>query len=299
MYLDILSVFLPLIMGYLIKLTNKKLIDYTNKICVNIVYVILFIMGLGLAALDNFSQNIGQILGITLTFFACIALCNLATLPLIDKFMPLRNVFKQVHLPLLSMLAESLKFLAVIVVGTIIGFIFPLSHNITNQISGIALYVLLFFIGLQLRNSGISLRQILLNKRGFSISFIIVLSSFIGGIVAALLLSVPLNHGLAIASGFGWYSLTGILVGDALGPIWGSAAFMVDLLRELVAIILIPILIKNYACTAIGFSGATAMDFTLPVIQKSGGLNCVPIAIVSGFLLSLYVPFLVLFWLSV
>ncbi|MGF1794293.1 LysO family transporter, partial [Photobacterium profundum] len=48
----------------------------------------------------------------------------------------------------------------------------------------------------------------------------------------------------------------------------------------------------RYPSTAIGYAGATAMDFTLPVIQNCGGIKCVPIAIVSGFILSLLVPVL-------
>lgn len=299
MSLDMLAIFLPLIIGYLIKLRSKKLIHITNKVCVNLVYVILFIMGIGLASLDNLGQNLSTIFAISATFIACISLCNLGIVPILDKIMPFKSKFHHAKLPLLQMLAESFKLLGVVIVGVIIGLIIHLSHDLTNLISEIALYILLFFIGLQLRSSNISLRQILLNKYGVSIAVFIIFSSSLGGIIAALFLSIPLSQGLAIASGFGWYSLTGILVGDALGPVWGSTAFMVDLMRELIAIILIPLLIKNHACTAIGYGGATALDFTLPVIQKSGGINCVPIAIVSGFILSLMVPFLVLFWLSV
>ncbi|MGB1322041.1 MAG: LysO family transporter, partial [Vibrio gallaecicus] len=48
----------------------------------------------------------------------------------------------------------------------------------------------------------------------------------------------------------------------------------------------------------IGYAGATAMDFTLPVIQTTGGVRCVPVAIVSGFILSILVPVLMLFFVS-
>ena len=43
---------------------------------------------------------------------------------------------------------------------------------------------------------------------------------------------------------------------------------------------------------AIGYGGATAMDFTLPIIRSSGGLACVPVAIASGFILSFISPVL-------
>ena len=80
-------------------------------------------------------------------------------------------------------------------------------------------------------------------------------------------------------------------MGDAFGPVYGGASFMLELLSELVAlVVLIPVLIRSYPCTSIGYAGATAMDFTLPVIQTTGGVRCVPIAIVSGFILSLLVP---------
>ncbi|MFH4827159.1 LysO family transporter, partial [Klebsiella pneumoniae] len=40
----------------------------------------------------------------------------------------------------------------------------------------------------------------------------------------------------------------------------------------------------------------TSMDFTLPVLQRSGGVEIVPAAIVHGFLLSLLVPILIAFF---
>ncbi|MBB3189500.1 uncharacterized membrane protein YbjE (DUF340 family) [Halomonas cerina] len=78
----------------------------------------------------------------------------------------------------------------------------------------------------------------------------------------------------------------------------GGIAFLNDLTRELVAFVLIPLVIRRHAALAIGYGGATAMDFTLPVIQQHGGVACVPIAVVSGFLLSLLSPPLILFLLS-
>ncbi|HEB0143521.1 TPA: lysine exporter LysO family protein, partial [Serratia marcescens] len=111
--------------------------------------------------------------------------------------------------------------------------------------------------------------------------------------LAAQLLGLPVKAGLAMASGFGWYSLSGILITDAYGPVMGSAAFFNDLARELVAIMLIPTLVRRSRSTALGLCGATSMDFTLPVLQRSGGLDMVPPAIVHGFLLSLLAPVLI------
>lgn len=56
-----------------------------------------------------------------------------------------------------------------------------------------------------------------------------------------------------MASGFGWYSLSTILIGDQLGPLMGGVmAFFNDLTRELLAFILIPLIIHRHTALAIG-----------------------------------------------
>ena len=112
----------------------------------------------------------------------------------------------------------------------------------------------------------------------------------------ALILGLPVKTALAMASGFGWYSLSGILLTESYGPVIGSAAFFNDLARELLAIMLIPGLVRRSRSTALGLCGATSMDFTLPVLQRTGGLEMVPAAIVHGFVLSLLVPILMAFF---
>ncbi len=140
-----------------------------------------------------------------------------------------------------------------------------------------------------------SLRQIVLNRRGMIVAVVVTASSLLGGILNAFILGLPLKTGLAMASGFGWYSLSGILLTESFGPVIGSAAFFNDLCRELLAIMLIPGLVRRSRSTALGLCGATSMDFTLPVLQRSGGVEIVPAAIVHGFLLSLLVPILIAF----
>jgi uncharacterized membrane protein YbjE (DUF340 family) len=54
--------------------------------------------------------------------------------------------------------------------------------------------------------------------------------------------------------------------------------------------------VRRSRSTALGLCGATSMDFTLPVLQRSGGVEIVPAAIVHGFILSLLVPILMAFF---
>lgn len=298
MFSGMIFIFAPLVVGYFISISKKSLLDAINTTTSNLIYVILGLMGLSLAALDNLGQNLQIILKYTAVFFSCLSVANLAVLPFVDKLLPIQTDTVNSKLPLSSMALESMKLILVVGGGLAVGLALPLDLSWVDTASEWILFLLLFFIGIQLRNSGLTLKQILLNKHGMVIALLIILSSMVGGVIAAQILDINLYRALAMSSGFGWYSLAGILMGDAFGPIYGGASFMIELLRELIALVLIPLFIRTKPCTAIGYAGATAMDFTLPVIQTTGGVRCVPIAIVSGFILSLLVPVLMLFFVS-
>ncbi len=60
---------------------------------------------------------------------------------------------------------------------------------------------MLFLIGIQLRNNGMTLKQIVLNRRGMIVAVIVVASSSVAGVINALILDLPLKparHGLRI-----------------------------------------------------------------------------------------------------
>ncbi|WP_395755490.1 lysine exporter LysO family protein [Edwardsiella ictaluri] len=293
MYSGLLIILVPLLLGYLLHLRHKTLIRLINRMLSWMVYVILFFMGISLAFLDNLGANLWLIGKYATVFFVLIIAANLLALWLLEKRTPWYVPHRQEALPSrLHMALESLKLCGVVVGGFLLGLTqWPwLSH--ATHASEYALILLLFLVGLQLRNSGMSPGQILLNRRGMMIGCVVCVSALAGGALAAWLLGLPLKTGLAIASAYGWYSLSGIMLTEAFGPVIGSAAFFNDLARELFAIMMIPTLIQRHRSSALGLCGATSMDFTLPVLQRSDGIELVPAAIVHGFLLSLLAPVL-------
>ncbi len=297
MYSGLLIILLPLIIGYLIPVKKRTLLHIINKSLSGMVYVILFIMGTSLAFLDNLSTNLVLIFKYTAVFFLCIFIINFAVLWLLERRKPWKTKHKQESLPSrLSMALDSLKLCGVVVAGFMLGLTQWHWLTFASQASEAALIFLLALVGMQLRNSSMTLRQIILNRRGMLVAVVVAVSSLVGGALAAIMLGLPLNTGLAIASGYGWYSLSGIVLTDSFGPVIGSAAFFNDLARELVAIMLIPTLVRTSRSSALGLCGATSMDFTLPVLQRSGGLDMVPPAVVHGFLLSLLAPILMAFF---
>ncbi|MGY3927149.1 lysine exporter LysO family protein [Aeromonas simiae] len=299
MLLNALLILLPLFIGYLIPVRHHTALRLIQGTLSKMVYLILALMGMSLAGVDNLGSNMAVILNVSAVMLGCITLANLAALWWLDRRRG--GAQQQATGPQpgkLKMMAESLQLALVVLGGFLVGLLLDLSALPIEQWSEWALMLLLLLIGIQMRNSGMHLRQILLNRWGMSIALCVMVSSWAGALLAALLLDLPPFDALALASSFGWYSLSGILVSDALGPVMGSAAFLGDLGRELLAIMLIPVLMRRHPSAAIGYGGATSLDFTLPVIQRSGGIAVVPVAVVSGFILSLLGPILVLFFLS-
>ncbi|MDI3359642.1 lysine exporter LysO family protein [Lelliottia sp. V89_10] len=293
MFSGLLIILLPLVVGYLIPLRHESALKLINRFLSWIVYVILFFMGISLAFLDNLAANLLSILHYSVVTIVVILACNIAALFWLERSLPWINHHQQEKLPSrIAMALESLKLCGVVVLGFLLGLTGLVFLQHATEASEYTLIFLLFLIGIQLRNNGMTLKQIVLNRRGMIVAVVVVGSSLIGGVINAFILDLPLKTGLAMASGFGWYSLSGILMTESFGPVIGSASFFNDLGRELIAIMLIPGLVRKSRSTALGLCGATSMDFTLPVLQRSGGLELVPAAIVHGFILSLLVPIL-------
>ncbi|MDN3557049.1 lysine exporter LysO family protein [Halomonas maura] len=307
MLIGLLIVLLPLALGYLVRVRQAEPMALINRGVNASIYVILLLMGIGLAGLDDLGGQLSRMGGQALTLLGVTSACNLAALGWLSRRLRLAvdpsRAVAGAPTSKLAALAGSLSLVGVVLLGVVLGVAAggPLGEPLfawAERLAEWVLYALLALIGCQLRNSGMPLRQILLNRFGLAIASTLAASSLAGGLLAAPLLELPWNQGLALAAGFGWYSLSGILIGDQLGPLLGGVAFFNDLGRELLAFVLIPLVIRRQAALAIGYGGATAMDFTLPVIQQHGGVTCVPVAVVSGFILSLLSPPLILFLLT-
>ncbi|WP_095210323.1 lysine exporter LysO family protein [Endozoicomonas ascidiicola] len=296
--MDTLVILLPLVLGYLIRLHHRPTLKLIDRSLSWIVYLILGLMGIGLGAMDNLLAEIGDILSLTATLIGLTLVANMVALPLVDKLRPLFLENAKAKIPTFTLFLESLQLAGVVLAGVIVGVVFPAVGVHVDTLVNAVLMLLLLLIGMQLRSAGMTLRQILLNPHGIMIAAVVLATSLLAGAATAWIWELPTHQGLALAAGTGWYSLSGALISAELGPAMGSVAFLADLSRELIAIILIPILMQRTPASAIGYGGATALDFTLPVIQRSGGPQTVPIAIVSGFVLSVAGPILIPFFLA-
>lgn len=287
-------VLIPLFIGYLFKVTHHEILSIVNKVVSICLYLILLVIGISLGQLDDIVTKLPQIGTTALTLSLIIHSCNILALVVYDKWQPMkREIVAQDELPSrFSQLLDSLKLVGTTMAGGILGFLTKGMVEFPLHASTYVLVIMILGVGIQLRNSGIPLREVFLNKRGIYTSIIFIISSLVGGAIAAWVLALPLAKGLTFASAFGWYSLSSVLVNDAWGAIYGSIAFFNDLSREILCLFMIPFFMRLFPSTAVGLGGATSLDCTLPIIQKSGGIQVVPLAISFGFIVNLVAPLL-------
>lgn len=105
---------------------------------------------------------------------------------------------------------------------------------------------------------------------------------------------------MAVGSGFGYYSLSGVLLNELRGPQIGTIALLANVTRELIAVVGTPWMARRFSPLApICCGGATALDVTLPGIIRFCGPQFVALAIFQGIIADLLVPFLVPFFATV
>lgn len=124
------------------------------------------------------------------------------------------------------------------------------------------------------------------------------LGTFAGSLVVSFILSgrSPLDC-LAVGSGFGYYSLSSIFITEYKGAELGTIALIANIIREMVTLLLSPVLAKVFGPLApISSGGVTSMDTTLPIIMASSGEQYSAVSIFHGFILDFSIPFLVTFW---
>lgn len=195
---------------------------------------------------------------------------------------------------MLSHLRAPFLLLAIVLAGFAAGLILPTFQFDIGILTGWALNALLFFIGMQFALSGITLKEVLATPAALAIPGATIIGTLGGSLVLTALFPISIGKALALGGGFGWYSLSGVLISNLGDPVLGSTSFLANMFRESLALILIPFLGRSRVPgLAVSVGGATAMDVTLPLIEQSAGPWIVPISFMSGAILSLIVPFLV------
>lgn len=192
---------------------------------------------------------------------------------------------------------SSLVILSFFVGGILSGAFALLPQSLLeSNLALYALYLLLFLVGIDVGSN--TSAWTVIRRVNFKI-VLVPLSIIVGTLIGVSLFSVFVpgvgwRESLAIGSGFGYYSLSSILITQIRGETLGVIALLSNISREIITLLLAPLLVRYFGKLApIASGGATAMDTTLPVITKFSGREYAMIAVFSGVVLTVAVPFLI------
>lgn len=276
--------------------------------------ILLLVMGAGLGSNKEIFAQLGTIGLQAFAFAAASIILSVLVVVIFAKKMKLKNFLLAADTKTEQEVenkanAESeadntmtILILASVLIGIVIGFFFFNQElkSWLDPLTNYSLAILLFGVGLDLGAS----RKVFadLKTMGWKlivIPLLIALASITASILTGFLFGFAAGESAAVGAGFGWYSLSGVLISKIHSAQLGSLAFLTNIFRELLTILILPFVAKYFGSLAtIAPGGATTMDVSLPLVKESGGEGVVLPAFISGAVLSFLVPILVPFFLK-
>lgn len=197
---------------------------------------------------------------------------------------------------------DSLLIVLCFIVGLLVAFFkWMPDFLLETDYSSYVLYVLMFIVGVTIGSDSESLK--VLKSVNIKILFI-PLTVIVGSLLATALFSffvsdITVREAMAVGAGFGYYSLSSILINEMHSETLGTIALLANVIREILTLLFAPAMVMVFGKLApVTAGGATAMDTTLPIITRASGSEYGLMAVFSGVVLTILVPFLVSFILS-
>ena len=296
----IFQIFVCISLGYFVgPHLSQTIKQFVFKILPYFSYILLISVAFELTQALNHVQNPTAILPPALLIAFTTSVGSFFICLMVYKLIDRQSVQGKISLHLfLNALKNIGKAFLALAVGIVLGMLVNASELQMTFNSWYLLLVFIFLIGVELAFTQF-------DRSWLSWKILLVpVAAFVGSCLAALLnyfiLSndYGLNEVMALAQGYGWYSMSGILFTELHSAKLGGIALLTDLFREIFAILLMYCLGWRFPRSAISSAGATSMDVTLAMVKQSCGTHYVPHAMMSGLILSLLAPLLISLFLS-
>ena len=190
----------------------------------------------------------------------------------------------------------SLIILSFFAAGLLLGVyrVLPASW-LDNDYSFYVLAALMFSVGFSLGHQPDTIQQFRrIHSRVLFLPLMTIVGTWLGVVVISFFSERSVFDFLAVGSGFGYYSLSSILITEYKGIELGTIALLANILREIITLLFAPVMVKYFGKLApIAAGGATTMDTTFPIIIRTSGKEFSVVSIYHGFVMDLSVPFLV------
>ncbi|VBB45906.1 conserved membrane hypothetical protein [uncultured Paludibacter sp.] len=192
---------------------------------------------------------------------------------------------------------SSLIILSFFATGLLLGLFRFLPANLPlDSISFYVLCALMFSVGFSIGNDRTTVQKFKsLSPRLLLLPVMTLIGTYAGALFINIFLKErTIAETLAVSSGFGYYSLSSILITQYKGVELGAVALLANIIREIFTLLFAPWMVKYFGKLApISSGGATTMDTTFPIIIKNSGKEFSIVSIYHGFLMDFSVPFLV------
>lgn len=287
-------------------LLPKRVLTSSSRMVTLGVFFLLLTMGIRIGSDRETIRQLGSY-GLQAFLFALAAiLISLVIVRIGERFVVKGQVFNGENEIRVAVSANPYRMTVLILLalltGIFIGLLFfPKAAQVyLTSLTNTALYFTLFSVGLDLGLNREVWGQIMrLGWHVFLAPVGVAIGSIMAGIIVGRAFGWSWYEGGAVGAGFGWYSLSGVLITQLHGVALGTIAFLSNVFREVLSILIVPVLARRVGVLSlVAPGGATTMDTTLPLIASSGPPGAAIVGLVNGIFLSALVPFLVPFLLS-
>ena len=289
----LLRLFSSLAFGSLVaSLIGKQKFNKITSISLDVIlYSLLFFMGVNTAQIPNIGSQIAAmgydaLIATLLVVLGTIVSSFLLSLFLHNRVGRTERIRQEITL---ARLKTPLVMIALVALGLLGAVVTPFFNWFDSSLISYILYVLLFLVGMQMVQHEVNLIPLLKSPLMLLLPLSSVVGTFFGALFIPFLCNYSIKQALALVSGFGWYSLSGVMISSLGDPHLGAVSFLSNLLREAT--------ISPISFSAVSIAGATSMDITLPLLKKSLGERVVPLAIAHGVIMTLLAPLFIPLWM--
>lgn len=309
MLIVLLILWSSVFVGYMLRSWPQA---WIGKLLTISIWLMLFIIGIEVGGNEVLVESLGKLgaEALLITLLTTIS-CGVGSLQLWRCIQPKehKNRLKAERVTtsrfslrgLWTMMHESIIIFVCFAGGCVLGY-FGADVYLPSSASFYSLCLLLMCVGFSIGQNQELRRNFRHIKKGYILMPIItIVGTWFGAFLTAMLLTDrSLFDWLAVSSGFGYYSLSSMLITEMRGIELGTIALMYNVLREITVLLFAPVLLRIFGPLApICVGGATTADTTLPTILRVSGTQFVPVAIFHGLVVDLSVPLLVPFFCAI
>lgn len=307
MFIPITIMLLAAVAGFLLR--KAEFVRRLGGLVKYLVWLLLFVLGLSAGMNDNIVRGFAQV-GLTALVFALAGTAGamLAAWGVYRLFFKSREAGKAGGGRMSAGgLKGSLVIVAFFAAGLTVGIMRVLPDGFpVGEVSRWALYALLLFVGLGV-GSDSRFSEILRTVRPKLL--LVPLATITGTLsfsaLVAWLTGLAVPDGLAVGSGFTYYSLSSVLItqlkapliGEAAAAWLGTVALLTNVFKEIAVLVGAPLMVRLAGPLApICVGGAASMDVLLPSITSASGRQWAFVAVLHGAIVDFSVPFFVSFF---